>query len=494
MHFTSSNDVVSFLQGLISISRETPSRILLVSREDADVRFQFRRLAESSSTAFFDYEISILDTQDDIKSFSASTVGDNLPKKPSSLKDEIATEASKRCMGMFLWIRLLGDRLNPGKNAKQLREMVSKMPVGIEETYKRDLVRILKLSEEKDRAIAILRWTLFVLRPLTVRELTEALAVDVDPDCDAYPRDDLPDTWEEEEVNDQIRRLCGSLIELRGREEQHSPQEQTVHFIHFSVREYLSKATDVNIPSLGTICLSHATSENDLLSQICLRYISYNDLIEEKNPTNEVIQRKMDEYRFLRYAAKFWYIHAQQSGEWSGELVNLTNRFFEPKDCRWILWSKVLQQEGLAVERDIVSVLGEHGNISPIYYASWLGFTHPLRHLQSQGLDRNATGGVYDGALCAAARNGHLDVVKFLVEQRAEVNVKNTDGWTPLHLAAQSGYLDVVKLLVEQQTEVNAKKDDGWTPLHSAARDSYLDVVKLLVEQQAEVNAKKDDR
>jgi hypothetical protein len=35
MHFTSSNGVVSFLQGPISISRETPSRILLVSREDA---------------------------------------------------------------------------------------------------------------------------------------------------------------------------------------------------------------------------------------------------------------------------------------------------------------------------------------------------------------------------------------------------------------------------------------------------------------------------
>jgi Cdc6-like AAA superfamily ATPase len=38
MHFTSSNDVVSFLQGLVGISRETPSHILLVSREDADVR------------------------------------------------------------------------------------------------------------------------------------------------------------------------------------------------------------------------------------------------------------------------------------------------------------------------------------------------------------------------------------------------------------------------------------------------------------------------
>jgi ankyrin repeat protein len=75
-----------------------------------------------------------------------------------------------------------------------------------------------------------------------------------------------------------------------------------------------------------------------------------------------------------------------------------------------------------------------------------------------------------------AAQCGHLDVVKFLVKQQAEVNAKNTGGWTPLHLAAQNGHLDVVKFLVEQQAEVNARLDtDGWTPLHSAAQNGYLD-------------------
>jgi hypothetical protein len=76
------------------------------------------------------------------------------------------------------------------------------------------------------------------------------------------------------------------------------PQDQTVHFVHFSVREYVSRATAISIPALGTICLSRTAAENGLLSQICLRYMSYNDLIEENPPTKEVIQRKMDEYRF----------------------------------------------------------------------------------------------------------------------------------------------------------------------------------------------------
>jgi hypothetical protein len=59
---------------------------------------------------------------------------------------------------MFLWIRLLRSQLSPWKNAKQLPGAVSETPAGLEQTYERDLERIIKLSaDERDRAIAILR-------------------------------------------------------------------------------------------------------------------------------------------------------------------------------------------------------------------------------------------------------------------------------------------------------------------------------------------------
>jgi hypothetical protein len=86
------------------------------------------------------------------------------------------------------------------------------------------------------------------------------------------------------------------------------------------------------------------------------------------------------------------------------------------------------------------------------------------------------------------AQNGHLDVVEFLVEHRAEVNSKDDDGWTPLHSASQNGRLGVVEFLVEHRAEVNSKDDDGWTPLHSAARNGHLDVVKFLVDLKGAVD------
>lgn len=39
----------------------------------------------------------------------------------------------------------------------------------------------------------------------------------------------------------------------------------------------------------------------------------------------------------------------------------------------------------------------------------------------------------------------NLDMVKFLVENRANVNQQDNEGWTPLHAAASCGYLNIAE-------------------------------------------------
>ena len=91
----------------------------------------------------------------------------------------------------------MSRELDRGETDRGLRNVVSEMPAEINETYEKDLekVRTLKPSH-KARAIAILRWILFALRPLTVRERAEAIAMTLDDTGETYPRDDLPDNWE----------------------------------------------------------------------------------------------------------------------------------------------------------------------------------------------------------------------------------------------------------------------------------------------------------
>ena len=59
--------------------------------------------------------------------------------------------------------------------------------------------------------------------------------------------------------------------------------------------------------------------------------------------------------------------------------------------------------------------------------------------------------------LYIAAENGHLDVVRHLVEVGADKDQANIQGATPLYIAAQKGHLDVVRHLVE----VGADKDQA---------------------------------
>ena len=51
--------------------------------------------------------------------------------------------------------------------------------------------------------------------------------------------------------------------------------------------------------------------------------------------------------------------------------------------------------------------------------------------------------------------NGHLDVVRHLVEVGADKDLALNNGATPLFIAAENGHLDVVRHLVE----VGADKD-----------------------------------
>lgn len=91
-------------------------------------------------------------------------------------------------------------------------------------------------------------------------------------------------------------------------------------------------------------------------------------------------------------------------------------------------------------------------------------------------------------ALKNASRNGRLEVVKYLVEQEQAANIHAIDDEVFI-LASYYGHLDVVKYLVEQGANIHAN-DDG--PLRIASENGNLPVVKYLVKQGANIHANDD--
>jgi ankyrin repeat protein len=93
-------------------------------------------------------------------------------------------------------------------------------------------------------------------------------------------------------------------------------------------------------------------------------------------------------------------------------------------------------------------------------------------------------------ALHASILSGNEQVVQFLLDRHANVQVVDTELETPLHVACRFGKSAMVRLLLQQSNvQVDATDHIGRTALHVATSYANTDSIGLLLQHDAVVNA-----
>jgi ankyrin repeat protein len=89
-----------------------------------------------------------------------------------------------------------------------------------------------------------------------------------------------------------------------------------------------------------------------------------------------------------------------------------------------------------------------------------------------------------------AAENGQLEEVKSLIQTDPSlVNVTDKEGYTPLHRACYGNHVEIVKYLLQNGANIAAKTELQWEPLHSCCRWNHIECAQVLISEGADVNA-----
>ncbi|KAH8817550.1 ankyrin repeat-containing domain protein [Flagelloscypha sp. PMI_526] len=516
------------LQSLLTFSASNDAsltRIMVTSREEVDIHRAFEEKV--------DFELAV--HGDLVRQDIAAFVDRELQTKKWKFWSEDAIDMARRLLnekadGQFRMVACQVDILQQVKTYEQLRQALHSLPNTLSETYNYILANIPKhLRDQAHRLFAILS---VVPESISVHELSALLAVDFGDEEDS---DQLPEFHEMNWIVDplDVADLGTSLVSRVG-----SYRGTFLQLAHASVKEHLLAPSE----AWFSLCedLAHG-----MIARSCLALLVHFQILQQKDKV-EGLFRYWPESKVgtpYRYSTTNWFNHVLPNGP--PQLLRQQQRIYEsfPWPCidernrspyKWttsplasaasfglfdlvetlsnapsleanladalvaaassnraesisIQCCRILIASGADVDAFGVNPFASHYNITcPLHVAAFEGKLEMVRFLIEKGADVNVGGRVYGTALQAAAFMGNLNIVRFLVEKGADVNPSGDKYGTALQAAISSGSLEVIHFLLENGADVDA---DGGSALQASAYRGNIEIVDFLLERGADLNA-----
>ncbi|KFY15667.1 hypothetical protein V491_05602 [Pseudogymnoascus sp. VKM F-3775] len=466
--------------------------------------------------------------EQDMANYLHSKLKAGRSKQIEQIKDEILERAS----GIFLWVVLVVKMLNiefDRGRIHALRERLGKIPNGLDELFSDILTRD---SQNMEEMILCLQWILYAKRPLKREELYFAILTGVEPKAVT--------SWDPEEVTMQdIERFV--LSSSKGLADVTKSKDQTVQFIHESVRDFLLKGSGLNM--LQTNLTSNFPGQgHERLKQCCETYmrIDTSEYLPLSVPLPTASSKEAanlhriasQKFPFLEYSVLNVLYHADAANGYGisqdvfvenfvlRDWINLNN-YFERYQIRrhtsngsliYILAEQNLPNL-IRIELKRVphmDIKGERYGF-PLLAALALKNESAVRALLAPDISLSGSRDHQGAVRCVlensgdinsrkdqsllswAAARGNGGLVTFLLATRkVDIDCQTKNKRTPLSWAAGGGHDAVVKLLLETgHVEVDSKDRTNRTPLSWAAGGGHEAVVKMLLETgHVEVDSK----
>jgi hypothetical protein len=346
-----------------------------------------------------------------------------------------------------------------------IRQTLDQLPETLDDTYARVLSQIPPVN--RANAHRMLQCLMVAVRPLRVEELAELLAFEFGIARAAVPK--YRADWRPNDQVQAVQSTCSSLISIVD-----GNDSQIVQFSHFSVKEFLMSNRLTS--SFGDFSQYQILPEpaHTILAQACLGYLLHLD--------GHVDEESIEDFPLAKYAAEHWVTHARFEGV-ASRVKDGMETLFDCDKPHFASWVGIYNMDEASSSESPSKILP-----TPLYYSSLCGFSDLVEHLSTKHPHQvNAIGGKYKFPLLAALVEKHITVAEILLKHDANVDIRGLRERAPLHEAI--GCVGMVQSLLNKGADVNCRQDDLRTPLHLAVYHRELKVARVLVEHKADVDS-----
>lgn len=352
-------------------------------------------------------------------------------------------------LSRFLWARFQLDHICKQGNEAQVRAQLTKLPRGLQNTYERIWKKITNAeATERDWAMKTLGWVLVAEVPLAPELILEATAREP---LLALNRGRMASSIE------YLVQACCNFVTL-------DRNTNRLRFIHYSVQEFLREKEEFYFAAecAAEVCLT----------VLCDQRLPLKTLPGDLPQTGATLHL---------HAVHHWHQYCtlwEVIDERRGHLI----RRFLLGDGTFDCW----RETRFDWQDPVKSVYGA---------AAYLNLPVILQYLQQLGAQDDGFADDQSTALIVAARAGHVQIVKVLLDIGADVNVRpgserprlggHGEYDTPLAAATTSGSEELVSLLLSAGADVSAA---GGSALLGAVSCGSEGIVELLLDAGADPN------